>query len=75
MLLIELKNIKKYYGIRLILDIPELKLYSGDCIGIVGANGSGKTTLLDLMAKNLEPDEGTVNLYDKSGYVSQLSIL
>lgn len=72
MLLIELKNIKKYYGIRLILDIPEIKLYSGDCIGIVGANGSGKTTLLDLMAKNLEPDEGTVNLYDKSGYVSQL---
>ena len=36
MLLLEAKQLRKYYGDRLILDIPELKIYAHDRIGVVG---------------------------------------
>ena len=72
MLLIECKDIRKYYGERLILEIDELKIYEGDRIGIVGINGSGKTTLLNILSKRLEPDQGYVRSYGSSSYVSQI---
>ncbi|NLM13119.1 MAG: ABC-F type ribosomal protection protein [Epulopiscium sp.] len=72
MLLLEAKNIKKYFGDRLILDIEGLNIYSEDRIGIVGVNGAGKTTLINLLSKKLEPDEGWVKLYGNYAYISQL---
>ena len=48
--LITIANVKLYFGDRLILDIPNLKIHKGDRIGIVGANGSGKSTLLNLLS-------------------------
>lgn len=71
-LLIECKDIKKFYGDRLILKIDNLNIYSDDRIGIVGLNGSGKTTLINLLSRNLEPEEGWVKLYSKYEYVTQL---
>ncbi|NLK96570.1 MAG: ABC-F type ribosomal protection protein [Epulopiscium sp.] len=72
MLLLEAKNIKKYFGDRLILDVEGLNIYSEDRIGIVGVNGAGKTTLINIMCKKLEPDEGWVKLYGNYSYISQL---
>ncbi len=46
---INLRNIKKYYGEKLILNIEDFSLYQGDKIGIVGANGSGKSSLLEII--------------------------
>ena len=37
-----------------------LSVFEGDRIGIVGTNGDGKSTLLEIMAGELEPDQGTV---------------
>jgi len=71
MLLLHAQNIKKYYGDRLILDIDDLRVYSGDRIGIVGVNGAGKTTLLEILTKNIAPDEGTVKLYTDFSYIRQ----
>lgn len=72
MLLIEGSNIKKYFGDRLILDIDNLKVYSEDRIGIVGANGVGKTTLVNMLSKRFEPDEGLIKLYGRYSYISQM---
>lgn len=72
MLLMECNNIKKYFGDRLILDVDNLKLYSEDRIGVIGANGVGKTTFINILSKRLEPDEGWVKLYGKYSYISQL---
>ncbi len=58
MMKINMKNIKKYYGTRLVLNIKELKVYEGDKIGVVGANGVGKTTLLEIINKNIDYDSG-----------------
>ena len=59
-LILEAYQIKKYYSDRLILSFDNLKVYSGDKIGIVGLNGSGKTTMVNILAGELEPDEGYV---------------
>lgn len=72
MLLIEMDQIKKYFGDRLILDIDHLKIYSEDRIGIVGRNGVGKTTLINILSGKLEPDYGWVKLYGTHAYISQL---
>src|SRR5690606_24834400 len=71
-LLVECKNLKKFYGDRLILDIEHLCIYDHDRIGVVGVNAAGKTTLLNLLCQRIEPDEGWVKLYGKCSYISQL---
>lgn len=73
MLLVKAENIKKYFGDRLILDIDEFAIYSGDKIGVVGANGAGKTTLLKLLLGELEAEEGYINTYGSFSYVPQFS--
>jgi len=73
MLLLEAANIKKYYSDRIIIEFEELKVYSGDRIGIVGQNGAGKTTLVNILSKEIEPDEGYVKLYCPVSYIRQFS--
>jgi macrolide transport system ATP-binding/permease protein len=73
MLIIEAAGIKKYYSDRLIIEFDNLKIYSGDKIGIVGQNGSGKTTLMNILSKEIEPDEGFVKRYCDITYIRQFS--
>lgn len=72
MLLIEGRNIKKYYGDKLILNIENIKVYSEDRIGIVGLNGAGKTTLMNILCAESKPDEGWVRTYGSYSMVDQL---
>lgn len=71
MLLLELENIKKYFGDRLLFDIDELRINEGERIGIVGVNGCGKTTLMNIITGNQDIDEGKVNIYCDYSYISQ----
>lgn len=48
------------------------KVPQGEIMGIVGKNGSGKSTMLRAIAGIFSPDEGTIDLHNKS--VSLLSI-
>ena len=59
-MVLELKNISKYYGDRKLLEIDNLKIYENEKIGIVGQNGSGKTTLLNMIAGRVKPDTGEI---------------
>lgn len=73
MLIIECNKIKKYAADRILLDIPSLKIYSEDRIGLVGRNGAGKTTLIHILAGITETDEGIICLHGRVDVVSQLS--
>lgn len=71
MLLLRAKEIKKIYGDRVVLDIGELSVYTGDKIGVVGANGAGKTTLFEVLTEALAPDEGQVECFGTVAYCRQ----
>lgn len=59
-MVLELKNITKYYGDRKVLETEHLKIYENEKVGIVGQNGSGKTTLLDMISGRIKPDTGEI---------------
>lgn len=72
MLLAEMNSVKKYYGDRLILEVDNFKIYSGDRIGIVGLNGAGKSTFLNILTGRVIPEEGSVCLKTGYSYITQL---
>lgn len=74
MLLLEAKNIRKSFGDKTILDIPSVKIYEGDHIGLIGRNGSGKTTLVNILSGKLDADKGNINSYGTMVYISQFGI-
>ena len=47
---------------RVIFDKASAGIPAGHKVGFVGRNGSGKTTLLRLIAGELQPDDGGINL-------------
>lgn len=47
---IVIKNLKKYYKDKLVLNIKSLEIESGKITGIVGENGAGKSTLLNILS-------------------------
>ena len=71
--MIELTNLKKQYGARMVLDVPSLSVKSGACVALVGANGSGKTTLLRILAGQLKPTDGTFSAPQPVLYLPQRS--
>ncbi len=58
--MIELKNLKKTYKERTVLDIDKLTVDDGTILAVAGANGSGKTTLLRILAGQLRVSEGEI---------------
>ena len=71
--IIELRDVSKAFDGRPIVSRFSYNLLRGDRIGIVGRNGAGKSTLLPLMAGELAPDSGTVEVGAtvKIGHFSQ----
>ena len=47
--IIKIRNIKKIYNNKTVLDVDCLDFQEGKIYAIVGPNGSGKTTLLNIL--------------------------
>jgi ABC-2 type transport system ATP-binding protein len=69
--LLRASGLSKSYGRRQVLDRVELALYPGTLVGIVGENGAGKSTLLRILAGDLRPDSGAVQITGALGYCPQ----
>jgi sulfate-transporting ATPase len=57
---IELKNVTKGYGERLLMDKLSFTVPPGAIVGIIGPNGAGKSTLFKLITQKEKPDSGSV---------------
>ena len=68
-----IKDVIKYYGDRKILEIKELKINSGEKIGIVGINGSGKSTFLNIIYGKVSVDCGEIKVNGNISYIEQLN--
>ena len=72
-LVIDITNLKKSYGDRLLFDNLSFKLPAGGIVGIIGPNGAGKTTLFRMLTGVEKPDSGDVRVGPtvKLAYVDQ----
>ncbi len=72
-IVLELTNITKAYGERLIIDNFSGNIPPGSILGIVGPNGAGKTTLLKMITGQEKPDSGSIRIGEtiKLAYADQ----
>ena len=57
-----IKDLKKTFGEKVAVDIPELTIHSGELLGLVGNNGAGKSTLFRLILDLIKADTGIVRM-------------
>jgi len=71
--LLSLENISLSLGDRHLLDDISILINKGERIGLVGPNGAGKSTLLKIIAGEMEPNGGTIQLSkaETVGYLPQ----
>ncbi|MEP1521886.1 MAG: energy-dependent translational throttle protein EttA [Ascidiaceihabitans sp.] len=59
---IEVTNLKKAMGDKLLIDGLSLSIPPGGIVGVIGPNGAGKSTLFKMLTGHEQPDEGTVEI-------------
>jgi len=60
------QNLKKVYGHKTVVHDVSLEVFSGECVGLLGANGAGKTTSFYMVCGLVEADGGDVTLDGES---------
>lgn len=73
--IIELENISKSYGEKVLIEDFSYLVKRDDRIGIIGKNGSGKTTLLEIITERIKHDSGGIEIGQtvNMGYYDQES--
>ena len=64
--IMEIKDLSKSFGGRPILKKLSLKVFPGECVGVLGPNGCGKTTLFSMCIGEQNVDSGKIYLNGKS---------
>ncbi|MEI8297566.1 MAG: energy-dependent translational throttle protein EttA [Pseudomonadota bacterium] len=59
-MVIEVQNLKKAYGDKVLINDLSFNLPRGGIVGIIGPNGAGKTTLFRMLAGLEQPDSGEI---------------
>ncbi|MCB0166513.1 MAG: heme ABC exporter ATP-binding protein CcmA, partial [Anaerolineae bacterium] len=60
--MIQIQNLVKTFGHRVVLRGIDLTIADGDFVTLLGANGAGKTTLLHIVATLSKPTHGDVRI-------------
>ncbi len=70
---IEVNNMSKAFGDRLLIDDLSFKLPQGGIVGIIGPNGAGKSTLFKMLTGEEQPTSGTIDFGEtvQLSYVDQ----
>jgi ATP-binding cassette subfamily F protein uup len=58
--LIDVSNLSKSHGARILFADIRFSIEEGARIGLIGPNGAGKSTLLKILANQVEPDAGQI---------------
>lgn len=61
-IVLKISSIGKSYDSNRVIRSFSLEITRGDKIGVIGNNGRGKTTLLKMLAQQLAPDAGTIEI-------------
>lgn len=74
MILLQIDQLTKSFGDRILFEDVSLGVFQGDKIGIVAQNGAGKTTFLNILAGREDYDSGKVTFRNgiRVGYLEQI---
>lgn len=64
--MIEVKEVSKQYGKKIVLDGVDLQFPRGKITSLIGSNGAGKSTLLSIVSRLLAQDGGAVMVDGKN---------
>lgn len=67
--MIEVKNLRKSFGDKIILDGVSVEMKPGQCNLIIGSSGSGKTVFMKCLVGLLRPDSGDI-LYNGQNFTA-----
>jgi len=70
---IEIRNMRKSYGSRCVLDIEDLTFEPGCTYALIGANGSGKSTLLRMLSGASDPTSGSFEIFASAQSLKAIS--
>merc|ERR1711983_231613 len=59
---IDIHNVRKAYGDRLLIDNLEFNLPQAGIVGVIGPNGAGKSTLIQMLIQKEQPDRGSIQI-------------
>ena len=68
--LVKMVNIEKYFGAEQALKKVNIKIQSGEILGLLGDNGAGKSTLIKILAGVFPPDRGEIFFEGEQVYFS-----
>src|SRR3954463_12261093 len=60
--MIRASNLSKFYGGKRALGPVSFEIADGETVGFLGLNGAGKTTALRILACDLRPSSGTIEI-------------
>ncbi len=59
---ISIKNVKKSFGSKTVLNGLNLDLFAGESLVVIGGSGTGKSVMLKNILGLLEPDSGSIEV-------------
>jgi ABC-2 type transport system ATP-binding protein len=59
---LKLQGVRKVYGHKVALEELNLEIAAGEFVGLIGPNGAGKTTMMRILAGQLLPTSGKVEV-------------
>lgn len=63
--ILEIKNLKKSYNNKRVLDVDYLDIKEKSIYGLIGKNGAGKSTLMKIVLGLVKKDEGMVKVFNQ----------
>lgn len=73
-MLVEMRGIIKDFGPVRAVDNVDLKINSGDIIGLVGENGAGKSTLMNILAGTYPPTKGDIFINEEKVQINNIKV-
>ena len=59
-MILEVKNLRKVYSDKTVVNIDNIQIEQGETVGLVGNNGAGKTTFFRMLLDLIRPTDGEI---------------